>query len=461
MGKQIGGWKLHSTLGMGSFGEVKYATNPNSKQDAAIKICQKMKLQGSQGRLMLQREIAMMKELNHENVLRLYDVMETQKHFYLVLEFASGGELFDLIQENQRFIEKTARDYYQQLILGIKYCHEQGIVHRDLKPQNLLLTSEGVLKIADFGFSNIQNLEDGQVTPTLRLQTQCGTPNYAAPEIFLNKGYNGFQTDVWSCGVILYVMLSGYAPFKPQGGTRGIQGVIRSIIGGHYTIPDHISSGASDLIKRILVGKPDDRLTIKEIMEHSWFTPNLDTSKVFAVPRIVISEDAVRQSIRVETGEKDEIEDKDLLCAGIIDGCSSNESEGSSSPSRSPTTEPIQLPEQLCLDGCDHLGRQLNQIRKTSASLLAASVATRSRSPGGPPPDSGFRIGTPHVFARKHWHSPHWCFVCKKFIYGIGRQGFSCVNCQCPVHIKCVDIATDKSCCEFYREAKKQLKTKA
>eukprot|EP01060_Flectonema_neradi_P010672 TRINITY_DN17759_c0_g1_i1.p1 TRINITY_DN17759_c0_g1~~TRINITY_DN17759_c0_g1_i1.p1 ORF type:complete len:479 (+),score=65.04 TRINITY_DN17759_c0_g1_i1:179-1438(+) len=418
-----------------------------------------MKMQGNQGRLMLQREIAMMKELRHENVLQLYDVMETQKHFYLVLEFASGGELFDLIQENQRFIEKTARNYYQQLILGIKYCHAQGIVHRDLKPQNLLLTADGVLKIADFGFSNIQNLDDGQVTPTLRLQTQCGTPNYAAPEIFLNKGYNGFQTDVWSCGVILYVMLVGYAPFKPQGGVRGIQGVIQSIIAGRYTIPDHVSPDASDLITRILVGNPDKRLTIKEIMDHIWFLPNLDNSKLFEVPKIVISEDAVRQSIRVEAGERDvEKEDKDLLCTGNLDGCSSNESEGSSSPSRSPTTEPIQLPASLDLDGCDHLGRVLGSVRKTgsAASLLATSVTTRSRSPGGPPPDSGFRTGTPHVFSRKHWHSPHWCFICKKFIYGVGRQGFSCVNCLCPVHIKCVEAATDKSCCEFYRESKKK-----
>ena len=148
MGRQIGSWKLKESLGKGCFGEVKFAVNTENGQQAAAKICAKQSVAKGQGRTLLQREIATMKQLNHPNVLKLYEVLETSRHYYLVLELASGGELFDLIQENKRFGDSTARKYFQKLMMGIKYCHEQGIVHRDLKPQNLLLTASDELKLA-------------------------------------------------------------------------------------------------------------------------------------------------------------------------------------------------------------------------------------------------------------------------------------------------------------------------
>ena len=231
MVKQVGHWVLRSVLGHGSFGEVHLGTHTESGKRVAVKVCTKQMLAKGQGRALLQREIATMKALDHNNVLRLYEVLETTKRFYLVIELATNGELFSLIKNDKGFDDPTARSYFRQLSDGVHYCHEQGVVHRDLKPQNLLLTADNTLKIADFGFSRFQDMdENGQVSKSLRLQTQCGTPNYAAPEIFLGQGYDGFKTDIWACGVILYVMLSGgIVPFKPQGG-NGLQGVIMSIV---------------------------------------------------------------------------------------------------------------------------------------------------------------------------------------------------------------------------------------
>ena len=304
MGRQIGKWRLRNTLGSGSFGEVKYAVNVDTGRQAAAKICAKQTVAKGQGRTLLQREIATMKELNHPNVLKLYEVLETSRHYYLVLELASGGELFDLIQENKRFGDSTARKYFQQLILGVRYCHEQGIVHRDLKPQNLLLTAEDELKIADFGFSNFQNLDaDGNVTPALRLQTQCGTPNYAAPEIFLGKGYDGFKTDIWSCGVILYVMLCGHVPFRPVGRGGGLQGVIMAIMEGKYTVPEAVSKGAAEVIDGILQKDTDKRMSTDQIIAHEWYKVGFDNSRAASLPKIVVTESSIAQAIH--TGEEE------------------------------------------------------------------------------------------------------------------------------------------------------------
>ncbi|KAJ9460454.1 CBL-interacting serine/threonine-protein kinase 23 [Diplonema papillatum] len=494
MGRQVGKWKLgKEVLGSGSFGEVKLARHFDTGQIAAAKCCAKQTLAKGQGRTLLQREIATMKELNHPSILKLFEVLETSRHFYLVLELASGGELFDLIQENKRFGDKTARKYFHQLILGVRYCHEQGIVHRDLKPQNLLLTGNDELKIADFGFSNIQNLnEDGKVTPTLRLKTQCGTPNYAAPEIFLGKGYNGFKTDVWSCGVILYVMLCGHVPFRPTGSVGGLQGVIMSIVEGRYSIPDSISPGAADLIKKILEPDVEKRLSIAQIIDHPWFQEDFDVNRLFTLPKIVVSEANIRNSI-MPTNETDVPEnefdqtvspddDVDALTATtptdtneIVDALTPLSPHGGfpgagrrkpTSPRSGPPVAAVQSPSsgaQPILPGppalapdvndllrnnnsssfsTDQLGRTLKGIRGGSAAGLIASSSWRKSSPS----DSR---QCAHVFQRKHWNSPRWCFICKKFIYGIGKQGFSCINCSCPVHIKCVEAADGSSCDDF------------
>eukprot|EP00759_Apiculatamorpha_spiralis_P037264 PhF_6_TR37184/c2_g2_i1/m.54776 len=210
MPKKIGRYELGKTLGTGNFSKVKLGVD-DSGLNWAIKIVDKAQLAKEHMEEQLKREIAVMKVLKHENIVQLREVLQTANHIYLVLELVTGGELFDRIVAAKRFDEATARRYFQQLIMGTYYCHMQGIAHRDLKPENLLLDGNDNLKISDFGLSNLQR-GGPQGNGTL-LQTVCGTPNYVAPEVLKEKGYNGMMADVWSCGVILFVMLAGYLPF--------------------------------------------------------------------------------------------------------------------------------------------------------------------------------------------------------------------------------------------------------
>eukprot|EP01065_Artemidia_motanka_P029281 TRINITY_DN35424_c0_g1_i1.p1 TRINITY_DN35424_c0_g1~~TRINITY_DN35424_c0_g1_i1.p1 ORF type:complete len:569 (+),score=166.74 TRINITY_DN35424_c0_g1_i1:84-1790(+) len=473
--KRVGHWVVRNVLGHGSFGEVRYCVNAETRQQAAAKICAKQTVSKGQGRRLLEREIATMKALDHPSVLLLYEVLETSTHFYLILEFAPGGELFDLIQDHKRFTDPVARDYFQQLMYGVKYCHAQGVVHRDLKPQNLLLTAQDRLKIADFGFSNFQGVDScGQVAPAFRLQTQCGTPNYAAPEIFLGDGYDGFKTDIWSCGAILYVMLCGHVPFRPLPGVPGIRGVILAIVEGRYSIPPEISDGARDLIEGILVTTPEERADIAEIEEHPWF---MDGGRADADrPRISVSDEDVRKSIRVseemlcspvdadplalcEMVGPPEDDDDDGPHAGIVDALPVRET----GPTRGGYTgRPAaqEKPSSLAPDVQSYLGGAVPQVQydqlgrvvkaggaAVAARLLFATPEQRATAQL----EAGKR--TPHTFVRKHWNTPHWCFLCAKFIYGVGRQGCACTRCGCPVHQKCVDDAAKDTCCELFQAA--------
>eukprot|EP01061_Rhynchopus_euleeides_P011322 TRINITY_DN20895_c0_g3_i3.p1 TRINITY_DN20895_c0_g3~~TRINITY_DN20895_c0_g3_i3.p1 ORF type:complete len:236 (+),score=86.05 TRINITY_DN20895_c0_g3_i3:281-988(+) len=217
MPKRIGKYQLDKTLGSGAFSKVKLGIDTETAKNYAIKIIDKEQLQREHMEEQLKREIAVMKLLDHENVVKLYEVLQTQRHIYLVLEVVTGGELFDRIVAAKRFDEKTARGFFQQLILGLYYCHTQQVAHRDLKPENLLLDGRDNLKITDFGLSNLQRgaLNDPKGGGAM-LQTVCGTPNYVAPEVLKEAGYNGITADIWSCGVILFVMLAGYLPFDDQ-----------------------------------------------------------------------------------------------------------------------------------------------------------------------------------------------------------------------------------------------------
>lgn len=175
----------------------------------------------------LNREISVMLKMSHRNVCTMKECFQTTERVYIILELVAGGDLFDKISSAKKLDENTARNYFQQLILGLRYCHANGIAHRDLKPENLLVTEDGTLKLSDFGFANIQKTDDaGQVAPGNMLQTVCGTPSYVAPEVLMGSGYNnnivkfelynGFHADMWSCGVILYVMLAGALPFADK-----------------------------------------------------------------------------------------------------------------------------------------------------------------------------------------------------------------------------------------------------
>lgn len=260
---RVGKFELGRTIGEGSFAKVKFARNVETGEKVAIKVVDKEKILKHQMVEQIKREIATMKLIRHPNVVQLFEVMASKTKVYLVLEFVNGGELFDKIVLRGKLKEDEARSYFQQLINAVDFCHSRGVYHRDLKPENLLLDSQGNLKVSDFGLSALsqQVHEDGL------LHTACGTPNYVAPEVINDKGYSGATADLWSCGVILYVLMAGYLPFDEQ----NIVTLYKKIYKADFRCPPWFSSGARKLICRILDPNPDTRITIPEILENEWF----------------------------------------------------------------------------------------------------------------------------------------------------------------------------------------------
>ncbi|KAE8782908.1 CBL-interacting protein kinase 32 [Hordeum vulgare] len=208
--RRVGKYELGRTIGEGTFAKVRFARNTETGDPVAIKILDKEKLLKHKMVEQIKREIATMKLIKHPNVVRIHEVMGSKTKIYIVLEYVTGGELFDTIVNHGRMREDEARRYFQQLINAVDYCHSRGVYHRDLKPENLLLDSCGNLKVSDFGLSALsQQLKDDGL-----LHTTCGTPNYVAPEVLEDQGYDGAMADLWSCGVILFVLLAGYLPFE-------------------------------------------------------------------------------------------------------------------------------------------------------------------------------------------------------------------------------------------------------
>ncbi|RNF05471.1 putative serine/threonine protein kinase, partial [Trypanosoma rangeli] len=224
----VGQYVLGKKIGAGSFSTVRLCTDAQSRK-WAVKIIDKARLKHEHMENQMLREVAVMRSLKHENIIDLRDVLESENHYYLVLEYVPGGELFDKIVKAKRFDESTARHYFHQLIAGVHYCHSRGFAHRDLKPENMLLDANGTLKISDFGLSNRQQ--------DFLLETVCGTPNYVAPEVLMERGYNGMSADIWSCGVVLYVMLAGHLPFED----RTMNALLAKIERGEYQMVRHVS----------------------------------------------------------------------------------------------------------------------------------------------------------------------------------------------------------------------------
>jgi len=260
---RVGKYELGRTLGEGNFAKVKFAKNMETGEFVAIKILDKDKLLKHKMVEQMKREISTMKLIKHPNVIRLHEVMASKTKIYIVLDFVNGGELFDKIVNHGRLREDEARRYFQQLINAVDYCHSRGVSHRDLKPENLLLDAYGNLKVSDFGLSALpqQIREDGL------LHTTCGTPNYVAPEVINDKGYDGATADLWSCGVILFVLMAGYLPFDES----NLLTLYKKIYKADFTCPPWFSSGAKKLISRILDPKPKTRITVPEILENEWF----------------------------------------------------------------------------------------------------------------------------------------------------------------------------------------------
>ncbi|KAK8513405.1 hypothetical protein V6N13_002149 [Hibiscus sabdariffa] len=251
------------TLGEGTFAKVKFARNSETGEPVAIKILDKEKVLKHKMAEQIKREIATMKLIKHPNVVRLYEVMGSKTKIFIVLEFVTGGELFDKIVNNGRMREDEARKYFHQLINAVDYCHSRGVYHRDLKPENLLLDAYGNLKISDFGLSALSK----QVRDDGLLHTTCGTPNYVAPEVLDDGGYDGATADLWSCGVILFVLLAGYLPFDDS----NLMNLYKKISAAEFTCPPWLSFSAMKFIARILDPNPMTRITIPEILKDEWF----------------------------------------------------------------------------------------------------------------------------------------------------------------------------------------------
>ncbi|ODV81667.1 carbon catabolite derepressing ser/thr protein kinase [Suhomyces tanzawaensis NRRL Y-17324] len=261
---RIGKYQVIKTLGEGSFGKVKLAQHLTTGQKVALKIINRKTLAKSDMQGRVEREISYLRLLRHPHIIKLYDVIKSKDEIIMVIEYA-GKELFDYIVQRGKMPEDEARRFFQQIIAAVEYCHRHKIVHRDLKPENLLLDDQLNVKIADFGLSNI--MTDGNF-----LKTSCGSPNYAAPEVISGKLYAGPEVDVWSSGVILYVMLCGRLPFDDE----FIPALFKKISNGVYTLPNYLSAGAKHLLTRMLVVNPLNRITIHEIMEDEWFKQGME-----------------------------------------------------------------------------------------------------------------------------------------------------------------------------------------
>uniref|UniRef100_A0A3B4YSW5 non-specific serine/threonine protein kinase n=1 Tax=Seriola lalandi dorsalis TaxID=1841481 RepID=A0A3B4YSW5_SERLL len=252
----IGNYRLLKTIGKGNFAKVKLARHVLTGKEVVgvfdTALCVACFSQ-------LFREVRIMKMLNHPNIVKLFEVIETEKTLYLVMEYASGGEVFDYLVAHGRMKEKEARAKFRQIVSAVQYCHQKCIVHRDLKAENLLLDADMNIKIADFGFSN-------EFTLGNKLDTFCGSPPYAAPELFQGKKYDGPEVDVWSLGVILYTLVSGSLPFDGQ----NLKELRERVLRGKYRIPFYMSTDCENLLKKFLILNPSKRGSLEQIMRDRW-----------------------------------------------------------------------------------------------------------------------------------------------------------------------------------------------
>uniref|UniRef100_A0A9J2P6R5 non-specific serine/threonine protein kinase n=1 Tax=Ascaris lumbricoides TaxID=6252 RepID=A0A9J2P6R5_ASCLU len=272
---KIGHYILQQTLGVGTFGKVKVGIHEATGYKVAVKILNRQKIKSLDVVGKIRREIQNLSLFRHPHIIRLYQVISTPTDIFMIMEYVSGGELFDYIVKHGRLKTPEARRFFQQIISGVDYCHRHMVVHRDLKPENLLLDDKNNVKIADFGLSNI--MTDGDF-----LRTSCGSPNYAAPEVISGKLYAGPEVDVWSCGVILYALLCGTLPFDDEHVPtlfRKIKGThlspVKTNIAGIFPIPDYLEKPLVNLLLHMLQVDPMKRATIKDVIQHEWFQKDL------------------------------------------------------------------------------------------------------------------------------------------------------------------------------------------
>ena len=261
-GYKIGQYLIKNTIGKGSFGKVKLGIYLPNKEKVAIKILDKKRIIEKDDLTRIKREFELLSKFDHPNIILIAEIFETQERYYSVMEYCEGGELFNYIVKKGNLTEEEASFFFYQLICGLEYLHSLGIVHRDLKPENLLLTENNLLKIIDFGLSHYHNANSD-----LMLETPCGSPCYASPEMVSGLRYDGYKIDIWACGVILFAMLCGYLPFEDKDNNK----LFKKILECKVKFPEYLSKESKDLISKILVKDPNKRLSIKEIKNQPFY----------------------------------------------------------------------------------------------------------------------------------------------------------------------------------------------
>merc|ERR1719221_1272822 len=302
---KIGHYVLGETLGIGTFGKVKVGFHQLTGHKVAVKILNRQKIKNLDVVGKIRREIQNLKLFRHPHIIKLYQVISTPTDIFMVMEYVSGGELFDYIVKHGKLTEDKARRFFQQIMSGVEYCHRHNVVHRDLKPENLLLDQNLNVKIADFGLSNM--MTDGEF-----LRTSCGSPNYAAPEVISGKLYAGPEVDIWSCGVVLYALLCGTLPFDDEHVTT----LFRKIKSGVFPIPDYLNKSVVSLLCHMLQTDPMKRATVEDIRKHEWFTK--DCPKYLFPDRVtdtsIVDTDAI-----AEVSQKFGVEEQEIHSALLSD----------------------------------------------------------------------------------------------------------------------------------------------
>uniref|UniRef100_UPI00398F4597 serine/threonine-protein kinase NIM1-like n=1 Tax=Pristiophorus japonicus TaxID=55135 RepID=UPI00398F4597 len=257
-GKRIGFYQLRGEIGIGNFSKVKLGIHSLTKEKVAIKIMDK-KHMINKARQLFANEVLSMEQLHHPNIIRLYEVLETQTRLHLVLEYAEQGDLFNRVCIQGRFLEYESKFIFVQIVSAVKHMHENNVVHRDLKAENVFYSTTNCVKVGDFGFSVLHPVNEP-------LNTCCGSPQYAAPELFGEKSYFGIHVDIWALGILLYFMVTATFPFR----AHNIRKLKECILVGSYTIPAYVSDHCQKLIHGILQPIPTNRYTLANILDSLW-----------------------------------------------------------------------------------------------------------------------------------------------------------------------------------------------
>jgi 5'-AMP-activated protein kinase catalytic alpha subunit len=295
-------YEMGRLLGKGTFGKVHYGRNLESNQSVAIKMMDKDKVLKVGLSEQIKREITTMRLVAHKNIVHLHEVMATRNKIYIVMEYVKGGELFDKIDKSGKLTEAAAHKYFQQLISAVDHCHSRGVYHRDLKPENLLLDENENLKVSDFGLSALSESkrQDGL------LHTTCGTPAYVAPEVISKIGYDGAKSDIWSCGVVLFVLAAGYLPFQGP----NLMEIYRKIQNGDFRCPSWFSHKLKKLLYKILDPNQSTRISIQKIKKSTWFRKG--PGEIRAVKEKILSENATTNAAPVLATRRKKISHEDM-----------------------------------------------------------------------------------------------------------------------------------------------------